>query len=84
MLPNSAPPFESRRAAVALFLLATALAAVVVDLSGAPAGHHADSVIPVLTSLYHWEPFFWGTDRNGQLLPLLALPFAHPFTNLLV
>jgi hypothetical protein len=45
---------------------------------------HADSIVPVLTSLYHWTFYYWHCNRIGQLLPLLAMPFPHPLTNLLV
>src|SRR5947209_5284185 len=44
----------------------------------------ADSLIPVLCSLYGWTPFYWEQDRLGMLVPLLARPFTHPLTNLLV
>jgi hypothetical protein len=67
-----------------LFLAAAAAAAVVMDLSDTHRGHHADSLVPTLASLYQWEPFFWMTDRNGLLLPLLAAPVRHPFANLLI
>ncbi len=84
MIPSPPTPFEPRLVFVGLFALAAATAAIVVDLSDTHAGHHADSFIPVLASLYAWEPYFWESDRNGQLLPLLASPWVHPFTNLLV
>jgi hypothetical protein len=44
----------------------------------------ADSLLPVLVSTQHWTPFFWGQDRFGMLVPLIATPFHHPFVNLLV
>src|SRR5262249_13832810 len=44
----------------------------------------ADLLIPVLCSLYAWKPFFWEQERVGMLVPLLATPFEHPLTNLLV
>ncbi len=49
--------------------------------------HHfqsADSVLPVLVSLQHWTPFYWGQDRFGMLVPLLAMPFRDPLANLLL
>ena len=45
-------------------------------------GQHADSIVPVLTSLQHWTPYYWDTDRYGMLLPLLAMPFRNPLTNM--
>jgi hypothetical protein len=47
-------------------------------------GQGSDSLIPVLVSLQHWTPFFWEQDRFGMLVPLVAMPFHHPLTNLLV
>src|SRR5215471_5542107 len=46
--------------------------------------HNGDALIPVLVSLYRWTPFYWGQNRLGMLLPLLAMPFRNPLTNLLV
>jgi len=46
--------------------------------------HNGDALIPILVSLYHWTPFYWGQDRLGMLLPLLAMPFRNPLTNLMV
>src|SRR5271165_4625851 len=47
-------------------------------------GQHADSLVPVLVSLQHWTPYYWETDRYGMLLPLLAMPFRNPLTNMMV
>jgi hypothetical protein len=44
----------------------------------------SDSLVPVLTSLYRWTPFYWECNRIGMLVPLLALPFKNPMSNLLV
>jgi hypothetical protein len=44
---------------------------------------HADSLIPVLVSTLRWTPFFWGQDRFGMLVPLLAIPVRDPLANLL-
>src|SRR4051812_5386693 len=44
---------------------------------------HADSLLPVLVSTQRWTPFFWGQDRFGMLVPLLAMPIRHPLANLL-
>lgn len=44
---------------------------------------HADSLLTVLISTQRWTPFFWGQDRFGMLVPLVALPIRHPLANLL-
>lgn len=44
--------------------------------------HDADSLIPTLVSLDYWLPFYWGQDRFGMLLPLLAAPVHDSFWNL--
>lgn len=44
---------------------------------------HADSLLTVLISTQRWTPFFWGQDRFGMLVPLLAMPLHHPLANLL-
>lgn len=44
--------------------------------------YDADSIVPRLTSTMHWTFFYWEVGRNGQLLPLLAMPFANPLWNL--
>jgi hypothetical protein len=44
---------------------------------------HADSLLTVLISTQKWTPFFWGQDRFGMLVPLLAMPIRHPLANML-
>ena len=44
---------------------------------------HADSLLTVLVSTQRWSPFFWGQDRFGMLVPLLAMPIRHPLGNML-
>src|SRR6266513_155873 len=44
----------------------------------------ADSVVSLLVSLQRWTPFYWGQDRFGMLIPLIARPFHHPLANMLV
>ncbi|MGH7135799.1 MAG: hypothetical protein ACREHD_08675, partial [Pirellulales bacterium] len=65
-------------------LLLCGLAALWIDLTGIHARQHADSLLPVLVSLYRWTPFYWDLDRIGMLVPLIALPINHPLANLLV
>jgi hypothetical protein len=43
----------------------------------------ADTLVPVLVSTLKWTPFYWGQDRFGMLIPLLAEPIRSPFVNLL-
>ena len=45
---------------------------------------HADSLLTVLISTQRWTPFFWGQDRFGMLVPLVAMPIRDPLANLLV
>jgi hypothetical protein len=45
---------------------------------------NSDSIVPVLVSLQHWTPFYWGQNRFGMLLPLVALPVRSPLANLLL
>lgn len=45
--------------------------------------HNADSLIPIFVSLDQWSIFYWGQDRFGMLLPLMALPVRDSFANLL-
>jgi len=63
--------------------LTAAVVAVWMDLSPIHRYHTSDSLIPVLSSLYHWTPFFWQQNRYGSLIPLLSLPLESPFSNLL-
>jgi hypothetical protein len=46
--------------------------------------HNADSLIPVFVSLESWTLFYWGQDRFGMLLPLLAMSVTDGFWNLMV
>ena len=60
-----------------------ALTAVCMGLSHLHHFQNGDSIVPVLTSLQHWMPFFWETNRYGMLVPLLAYPFRNPMANLI-
>jgi hypothetical protein len=44
----------------------------------------ADSVVLLLVSLQRWTLFFWGQDRFGMLVPLIARRFHNPLANMLV
>lgn len=63
--------------------LASIVAALWMDLSPIHAFHTSDSLIPILSGLYLWTPFFWEQNRYGSLIPLLSLPIDSPFHNLL-
>jgi hypothetical protein len=45
--------------------------------------HNTDSLIPTLVSLDFWLPFYWGQDRFGMLLALVAIPVRDSFWNLI-
>ncbi len=47
-------------------------------------GQHADTLVQVLISVQRWTPFYWEADRYGMLVPLLAMPFRNPLTNMMV
>lgn len=42
----------------------------------------ADTLVPVFASLYRWTPFYWGQNRLGMVIPLLASPVTDPIANL--
>jgi hypothetical protein len=69
------------------WVLVTILAAGLAAWMGLGTLHdsqHADSLLTVLISTQRWTPFFWGQDRFGMLVPLLAMPIRHPLGNMLV
>jgi len=74
----------SKRGIWILIGCATTVVAVLVDLGKLHRYHNADSLVPVLLSLYRWQFYYWEQNRFGMLVPLLASPFDHPLTNLLV
>lgn len=82
--PGKMLPAESQCAPLWPWVFVCAAAALCIDLGNFHRQQNADSIVPVLSSLYRWTPFFWGQNRLGQLLPLLATPFENPLTNMLV
>jgi hypothetical protein len=67
--------------------IAVALAAATatwMNSSSLQDSQHADSLLLVLTSIQHWTPFYWGQDRYGMIIPLLAMPFRHPAINMVM
>jgi hypothetical protein len=75
---------DEKRAPLWPFLVLCAVLAAWIDLGDFHREENSDAIVPVLTSLYHWSAFYWETNRIGMLLPLLAMPFRNPLTNLLV
>ncbi len=74
-----------RRLRHALWVPATIiLAAAWIDLSHFHESVHADGLIPILSSLYGWEPFYWEQSRLGMLVPLLASQISNPWHNFLL
>ena len=67
-------------------LLVCAALAIWIDLGDFHRWQCSDSLMPVLTSLYRWTPFYWGCNRIGMLVPLVArtqtAPPAQPFQRL--
>jgi hypothetical protein len=64
-------------------LVITALMATWITFSSIHRYQTADTLLPVLVSVLKWTPFYWGQDRFGMLIPLLAAPIHSPFANLL-
>ena len=77
------PPPAARRTAWGL-ALALALAATWTNLGDFHLQEEADAIVPVLASLQKWTPFYWGQDRYGLAVPLVALPLKSPLWNLLL
>jgi hypothetical protein len=74
---------DNQRYQTVIFWTAAVLAALWIDFGAFHRLHDADSIVPVLVSLYRWTPFYWEQDRLGMLVPLLAIPFRNPVANLL-
>ncbi len=76
-------PLAGRRPRLGWWLLLCAGVALWIDFGSLHRLHHSDSLLPVLVSLYHWTPYYWGQDRYGMLVPLVAVPVSGPLENLL-
>lgn len=72
------------RQAWAILALAAAMSCACMLTAMLMGGVNADSMLPALVSTMHWSPFYWGQDRFGMLLPLLATPLHAPVENLLL
>jgi hypothetical protein len=79
---NTALPDPLRQPWLVVVILAAGLAAWM-GLGTLHQFQHADSLLTVLVSTQRWTPFFWGQDRFGMLVPLVAIPIRHPLANLL-
>ncbi|HEX3131576.1 MAG TPA: hypothetical protein VH394_29840 [Thermoanaerobaculia bacterium] len=77
------PPIKRCRAGAVAFALAPVLGAWMA-LSPVHQYQDADSIVPVLVSLWRWTFFYWEQNRFGMLIPLLAVPVSDPFVNLLL
>ncbi len=83
MIARDAAPGALRHPYAVVLIVVSALAAWI-GLGSLHDLQHADSLLTVLISTQRWTPFFWGQDRFGMLVPLLAMPFRSPLANLLV
>ena len=59
-------------------------AAVCINLSWIHGRHDADSLLMSLISIEQWTPYYWGDNRFGTLLPLVASVVRSYIPNLLV
>ena len=82
--PVSSSKHKPATDSLLMLLVVCAGVAMWIDLGTLHRYYNGDALIPILVSLYHWTPFYWGQNRLGMLLPLLATPFRNPLTNLLV
>jgi hypothetical protein len=65
------------------YLVLCGVAALWVDFGDFHQQNTSDSLVPVLSSLYRWTPYYWECSRLGMLVPLLAVPCKSPFVNLM-
>lgn len=61
-----------------------AVLAGILDLGHFHTLQSGDSLMPVLVSLVHWTPFFWGQNYYGMLWPALVSPVHNPLVNFLI
>ena len=69
---------------IGTIVLVSAIFATWWDLGSMHAFHNADDLVPIMASIWHWTPFYWGEDRFGMPLGLVASPLKDPLANLLV
>lgn len=58
--------------------------ALYLNFTGIVARVNADAIVTYFVSLVKWTPFFWGQDRFGMILPLIALPVHDPLINVVL
>jgi hypothetical protein len=81
---NAGPHLPSLRRLLGSALALLLLSFLVATSHTSMAAHNADSLIPVFVSLERWTPFYWGQDRFGMLLALIAVPVQDSFSNLVL
>ena len=74
-------PHETLRRVIVCML---AVVAVCINLSWIHQRHDADSLLTTLISIERWSPYYWGDNRFGMLLPLIASTVRSYVPNLLV
>jgi hypothetical protein len=67
-----------------IFIFVFAVAAVCINLSWIHQNHDADSLLTSLISIEQWTPYYWGDNRFGMLLPLIASAVRSYIPNLVV
>lgn len=80
---SSFPPKWPHPSSLGWAILIAALIAGWIDFGRLLHFANSDSIMPVLASLVRWSPFFWGQNRYGMLIALLAIFIHSPFANLL-
>lgn len=73
----------SRILLVLVSLIVLLLFCICLNLSRLQEENDADTLLPALISTERWSPFYWGENRYGMLVPLLALPVRDVRINLL-
>lgn len=78
------PADKSSTARVVLAVAAVGFASWAYAVSPLHGLSSGDELVPVLASTQHLSLFYWGADRFGMLLPLLAHGIRDPLRNLVV
>jgi hypothetical protein len=85
MMPEQITSKRERSGLIRLLLAFTYLfGGIAINLSGIHGRHDADSLLTSLISIERWTPYYWGDNRLGTLLPLLASPVRDFEYNLIV
>ncbi len=63
-------------------LITLMLISVNLGLSSLEGYFNADAIVPILSSLLHWTPFYWGQSRFGMVVPLTTSLISNPLWNL--